>query len=323
MSGSIENSTRRGYMSGLRKFHAFISQTDVGVTAPPCGTSSELRALICQVGVIESFICFCFKDNLAKETTDLYIDALRFFATDLNGVPFFEHEPVIRRLMDGYQKLGKASAPPALGIDAILLRSLVQHVDTMNLGQDSRLWKAMFIVAFFGCFRVSEFLVSNDALKLLTFNGVRLVAGGAMEFSLNKTKNNSRGNRRPQQVLFGPLPGDIICPVMALRLFAASRYRSKGDVAFFIDSTGKMVTPDRFNTMLRKALQGMGVLDHMRYSSKSFRIGAASMCYSLNMSNEEIQALGRWASLAFLYYVRSGARALRGVIIQKRLAAAR
>ena len=135
-------------MSGLRKFHAFISQTEVGVLAPPCRTSSELRALICQAGVIESFICFCFNENLAVGTTSNYIDALRFFATDLQGIPFFPHEPVIHRLMEGYQKMGKAGEPPTPGIDAILLRSLVQHVDTMNLGHDSHLWKAMFIVAF-------------------------------------------------------------------------------------------------------------------------------------------------------------------------------
>ena len=40
----------------------------------------------------------------------------------------------------------------------------------------------------------------------------------------------------------------------------------------------------------------------------------------MNMSNEDIQALGRWASLAFLYYVRSGARAIRARDVQKKLA---
>ena len=72
--------------------------------------------------------------------------------------------------------------------------------------------------------------------------------------------------------------------------------------------------------VLRKALSGLGILEPLSYSSKSFRVGAASMCYSLNMSNEDIQALGRWASLAFLYYVRSGARAIRARDVQKKLA---
>ena len=59
--------------------------------------------------------------------------------------------------------------------------------------------------------------------------------------------------------------------------------------------------------MLRKALQGLGILDTMLYSAKTFRVGAAFMCYSLNMSTEDIQALRLWASLVFLYYIRAGA----------------
>ena len=62
------------------------------------------------------------------------------------------------------------------------------------------------------------------------------------------------------------------------------------------------------------------VLVRSTYSAKSFRIGAASMCYSLNMSVEDIQALGRWASQAFMYYIRAGARAVRARSIQKKLA---
>ena len=210
----------------------------------------------------------------------------------------------------------RRALPPKLGIDVILLRRLILHVDSMNVGCDKVLWKAMFIVAFFGCFRVSEFLVSTDDLKLLTIDNVRL-AGNSIEFVLDKTKNNTSGT--PQQVLFAPLPGDIACPVLALLTFRSVRVQSKGSVAFFTDSVGTPVTASRFNVMLRKALQGLGIPDVALYSSKSFRVGAASMCYSLNLSTEDIQALGRWASTAFLYYIRAGARAARACIVQKKL----
>ena len=72
-------------------------------------------------------------------TASNYIDALRYFATDLQGIPFFPREPVIHRLLDGYQKLVKSSAFPKLGIDALFLRRLVQHVDTMDVGRDTSL----------------------------------------------------------------------------------------------------------------------------------------------------------------------------------------
>ena len=223
MTGSVEKGTFKNYQSGLKKFSVFLSQTRLSVVPPSCLSSSDLRKLISQAGVIESFICFCFQDNLTKKTTDNYIDALKYFATDLYGIPYFPREKVILRLLDGFQKLGKRSLPPKLGIDVILLRRLILHVDSMNVGCDKALWKAMFIVAFFGCFRVSEFLVSKDDLKLLTIDHVRL-AGNSIEFVLDKTKNNTSGT--PQQVLFAPLPGDIACPVLALLSFRSVRVQS-------------------------------------------------------------------------------------------------
>ena len=316
MAGAIEKGTLKNYRSGLKKFSDFLSSSDLSIVAPSCSSSSDLRMLISQAGVIEAFICFCFQNNLSRGTTGNYIDALKHFATDLDGVPYFPREEVISRLLDGFQKLGKRPSPPKLGIDVILLRRLILHVDSMDVGPDKALWKAMFAVAFFGCFRVSEFLVSEDAMKLLSYNNVRL-AGDAIEFLLFKTKNNSSGS--VQQVLFAPLPDDIACPVRNLLVFRSARASSDGSAAFFSDSSGIPVSASRFNVMLRKALLGLGISDSKLYSAKSFRVGAASMSYSLNMSVEDIQALGRWASTAFLYYIRAGARAVRACGVQKRL----
>ena len=270
--------------------------------------------------MIESFICFCFQKKLCAKSTGGYIDGLKYFSTNLEGIPFFPREPVISRLLTGFQKLGKRPGPPALGIDVLLLRRIITHVDSMHLGSDTALWKCMFSIAFFEAFRVSEFLVSDDKLKLLSFNRVRLVANNMVEFVLFKTKNNS-SEGPAQQVLFAPLPGDIACPVHALLKFISVRATSTGATAFFIDRLGNAVTPERFNLVLRKILTSLEILEPERYTANSFRIGAASMAYSLNMSVEDIQALGRWASSAFLYYVRSGARAIRVCSIHKKLAA--
>ena len=56
MSGAIEASTLRNYTTGLNKFSDFLAQTNVGVPVPSCLTSSALRFLISEPGVIEAFI---------------------------------------------------------------------------------------------------------------------------------------------------------------------------------------------------------------------------------------------------------------------------
>ena len=60
MGGSIELSTLSKYKSGLNKFNVFLGQSGVAFPLPSCLSSSELRSLISQPGVIEAFSCFCF-----------------------------------------------------------------------------------------------------------------------------------------------------------------------------------------------------------------------------------------------------------------------
>ena len=99
-------------------------------------------------------------------------------------------------------------------------------------------------------------------------------------YDVVSSKNNPSGPT--QQVLFAPLPGDLACPVQALRMFISVRCSSKSTAAFFMDCKGVAVTASRFTMMLRKALTGLGIQPSL-YSSKSFRVGAASICYSLNI----------------------------------------
>ncbi len=72
--------------------------------------------------------------------------------------------------------------------------------------------------------------------------------------------------------------------------------------------------------MLRKVLGRLGFADTMRYSAKSFRVGAASETFSLGFSLDDVKGLGRWNSDAFMVYILSGARASRARRIQAKLA---
>ena len=58
-----------------------------------------------------------------------------------------------------------------------------------------------------------------------------------------------------------------------------------------------------------------------RFSTKSFRIGATSDAYALNIPRDDIGNLGRWAlgSTAYMSYVNGLSRAERAVHVQKRI----
>ena len=58
-----------------------------------------------------------------------------------------------------------------------------------------------------------------------------------------------------------------------------------------------------------------------RFSTKSFRIGATSDAYALNIERDDIGNMGRWAlgSTAYMSYVNGLSRAERAVYVQKRI----
>ncbi len=320
LAGSVEPSTASNYMSGVNKFVEYLSvvSTRLGISMPPCSTSGQLRELISTRGTFEGFVVYCFQQNLGWKTASNYIDGVKHYASGLDGLPTIPGQCVIDKLLEGFAKLGKQPGPKKLGIDSQLTRALVAELGSMNLSTyDYSLWRAMFSVAFYGCFRVSEFLISSDDMKILCLDKVVFLSDGAVEFLLYKTKNNSRG--QVQEVVFGALGDDPICPATALKDFIGRRPVSKGSHPLFVNKSGVPITPKVFNAMLRSVLRRLNFEDIMRYSAKSFRVGAASEAFSLECAPDEIKGLGRWNSDAFMVYIRSGVRAERARKTQAKL----
>ena len=146
------------------------------------------------------------------------MDGLKHFASDLEDVPHIAGAAVIARMLVGQVKLGKRPNPRKIGITVDLLREMVVEVECWDelrpVGK--ALLKAIFVIAYFGAFRISEYLISDDELKWLTLANVSFLKSGTMRFVLYKTKNNSAGLY--QEVLFPPIPGDVLCLVLALSL---------------------------------------------------------------------------------------------------------
>ena len=122
------------------------------------------------------------------------MSGLKYHASGLDGVPVIPGQRVIDKLLEGFAKLGKQPGPLKLGIDSHLTRCLVAELLNMDMSSCERsLWRALFSIAFFGCFRVSEYLISSDDLKLLCPDNVIFRDDNAAEFLLFKTKDNTRG----------------------------------------------------------------------------------------------------------------------------------
>ena len=70
----------------------------------------------------------------------------------------------------------------------------------------------------------------------------------------------------------------------------------------FRDEVGYALRMGRFNDILKKLLGGH--VEYGKITCHSFRCGLASLLAENGFTDEEIKAIGRWDSAAFLIYVQ-------------------
>ena len=287
----------------------------------PHANPRELRELINTPGVMEAFIVFAHEDGCCADTIVVYMSALKYHATDGYGQPAIPNRAIIKRLLMGCVKEQGPPGDGKVGIGIIRLRLMFDHLDSpfQRERYEAKLWRAMISSAFFAAFRVSEYLASEDDAKKLTMERVFRRPDGWIRFDLHKTKNNSRGRMQP--VFFPRLEDEIACPATAIEAYIRVRPETDSTTPFFVDRKGKPMTYGRYNEGLVRLMEKIEPELKGRFSTKSFRIGATSDAYALNIARDDIGNMGRWAlgSTAYMSYVNGLSRAERAVHVQKRI----
>jgi len=163
----------------------------------------------------------------------------------------------------------------------------------------------MCSLAFFAALRVCEITLRPGQAhsNLLQFHQVAFMndqTGNMKAVKLSFTHCKHSNPSRPVDLLvYREQP---ICPISHLLHYLALRGCSPGPLFCWPDNTP--VSREYFVCSLKEALQFCD-LDHTRYKSHSFRIGAASWVATNGMSGAQIRIFGRWKSNAFLRYIRT------------------
>ena len=248
---------------------------------------------------------------MAPSTIRTYLAAVRH-AQIMRGLPEPRESSSLPRLhlvQSGVRRVRAESGPTQprrLPITPMLLR----WMRPPSLGQpravsydEALLWAAA-TTCFFGFFRAGELTVPtpsafNSAIHL-AWGDVSISEDGRMlRVFLKRSKTDQYG--RGVEVFIGST-GDLLCPVDAVRVYAARR--GSGEGAFFRTANGVPLSKPRFVEMVRSALTRAGI-PTSGYSGHSFRIGAATAAAEAGIPDSTIQALGRWTSSAFMTYIRA------------------
>ena len=246
---------------------------------------------------ILTFIGYLNVKNYAPTTIITYVSGLSY----VHKMKGFE-DPcasfVVQKFMAGALKINPSidtRLPITLGI-------LVQLVDALKNTTSSpylrSLFKAMYLVSFFGLMRVGEVTTDIGGVIPLMSDQVRFASNYAV-ITIKHFKHNNSAH--PMEIVITKQAEVAICPVTALIDFFHLRGTQYGPLFCMTDLE---VVPRSFYLKHLKFNLGFCGLNTKLYLSHSFRIGGASFYASIGFSDEQIRVLGRWKHCTFRKYIR-------------------
>lgn len=290
LSSALTASSRRIYQRAWVVFRQFYAQfygfTDPTLPLPP--------------NCIPLFISYLSFRKLAFSTIKSYLSAISY----VHKIKGF-HDPTKSFLI---QKLSTAlsrqqSSDIRLPVTRPILHELLRSLRFTNSSAFQRsLFSAMFLVAFYGLFRIGELASKSTrfAPSVVQYSNLTIVSRNEAKITISDYKHNS--SRRPFDILLARDVSSPFCPVTSLLQYCKVRGNHPGPLFCHADQT--TISVHQFNVALQQCLSYCG-LDISRYKSHSFRIGGACHAADQGYSDAQIRALGRWKSDAFKVYLRS------------------
>ena len=95
-----------------------------------------------------------------------------------------------------------------------------------------------------------------------------------------------------------------LCPVRAFKKWRSINPPAARGQPMFRWAHGAPLTGEKLTSIIRERLKGFLDGEEFRYSTHSFRAGAASMLGALGYSDSDVKALGRWNSRSFEKYLK-------------------
>ena len=243
-----------------------------------------------------AYITHLHKSGKKPATITSYLAALGTYQKLL-----FDVDPtksfLINRSLKGLRKIS-LSSPGLLPIRFQLLANMLQELHHLNLDLFLRiLSKAIFLLAYHGCFRIGELVWSQSLKHTLTISCVNLThAPKAIEITLPSFKHSVD----PVEIVL-PATHTIHCPFNALKDYLTIRPRVMGPL--FVSAKGQPVKRELVAKVMKMALSPL-VHDTSRFNTHSFRIGRTTDLASVGTPDSVIRETGRWRSDAFKAYIK-------------------
>ena len=171
------------------------------------------------------------------------------------------------------------------------------------------LYKAFFLLSYYGLFRVGELALGTHTVKV---KDVHIAQNkDKMMFILYHSKTHNRGPDRRRLKLLKVIPWIVTRKLVFFCPFAVAReyLHLRGDYIydhdpFFIWRDQSPVTAYQVQTILRKTIASLN-LDATLYNSHSFRIGRTTDLLKFGVPIGKVQLIGHWKSNVVFSYIHN------------------
>lgn len=302
--GAWGDGTLKSYNSGIVKLYRFAKVKGI----------EKKRLLPISPELIKLFVVWASKREVesAKEDESVRSTTLKAYIAGIKAWHLFHDATYPHHVDAAVKTLLKATKisesrlmdvekkrPPVLVSDLVILLEVLP-----NQGETGLAILAVALVAFWGTARLGELISDNPKKRLPRWDNLEW----ARDKSYVKIKIHDAKTARPGEIQTIHLQrqASVIDPVSILEEWFAFRPRKMSDEIFLIWVDGR-----------RRRLGKQSMINHLRsvwntrrskskqvLHGHSFRIGGASLRWNLGMGREEVKRCGRWASDAYLVYLR-------------------
>jgi len=280
-ANAIEKSTSSGYATGARDYIKFCLSHGIALDPTP--------------DTLARYIAFTSKFIASGPK---YLTGVRHFLKDL--YPDFDthrSHPLVTATIRGSKKIRGDPVKRKLPLRLCHLETFLR-VAQNSRSYDDLLFITILSCCFYACHRSGELIQKNSA-KLADWR--KIIKRGSLTFEQGRAQYHLPYHKadpfyRGTDILF--TTQETADPVSLLREYTVLRDRHHGArAALFIREDGRHPSRAWFDSKF------FSILGH-DYGGHSPRAGGATFFASLGLSEDVIQAIGRWSSRAWKIYIR-------------------
>ncbi len=239
------------------------------------------------------FIAQLSLENKSYNSISTYIRGISYYLK-INNLQDITGSFIIKKMLEGAKR---TSHKPDIRcpITPTILTQLVSGAQYgCETNYESVMFQSVFLLAFFNFLRVSEFTVNSKKdqqtwHKCIALSDIHITPGGELQLTIRFSKTDQVG--KGTLLSIQKSQRGQLCPVVAMERYLAIRPPGAGPLYKHFDHAP--LTKYEFTSVLKHLLSLCGIKGNIK--SHSFRIGAATWCFSNNIPENQIQEMGRWA----------------------------